>query len=80
MFAPPYRGFDHISTERGKQGVKRSTHEMLAGLTGHIYPTNVSKSVMQFLPTSFIPALYRTTTGRDFTVLRWDPLHIGTDG
>jgi hypothetical protein len=57
-----------------------STHEMLAGLTGHIYPADFTKSMIQFLPIRFVPALYGMATGWDFAVTRWDPFHIGGDG
>jgi hypothetical protein len=53
---------------------------MLASLTGNVYPIDISKSVIQFIPSGFVPALYGTTTGRDFAVLRWDPFHLGSDG
>jgi len=58
--------------------VRRS--EMRAGLTRHLYVVDIRKSVIQFGPIGFVPALYGTATGRDFTVLRWDPFHIGSDG
>lgn len=80
MSLPPAQNF--VFTSDVLVGAKRyiRASEMLAGLTGHIYPTDVRKSMIQFLPTSFVPALYRTTTGWDFTVLGWDPFHIGSDG
>jgi len=68
---------------RGKarrHGGHESTHEMCAGLTRHLYVVDIRKSVIQFGPIGFVPALYGTATGRDFTVLRWDPFHIGSDG
>jgi len=54
--------------------------EMLACLPGHICLTDAPKSMIQFIPTRFVSTLYGTATGRDFTVLRWDPFHIGSDG
>jgi len=53
--------------------------EVLASLTGHIRFTDTSKSVIELVPIRFVSTLYRTTTGRDFTVPRWDPFHIGGD-
>jgi len=80
MSLPPAQ--DLVFTDDVLVGAKRYVRasEMLAGLTGHIYSIDVSESMIQFLPIRFISTLYRTATGRDFTVLRWDPLHIGSDG
>ena len=55
-------------------------HEMLSCLSGHFYLIDFPESVIQFLPVGFIPALHQTATGREFTVLGWDPLHIRSDG
>ena len=81
MFAPFYPDFDHINSKKNRREGRgqETTHEMLAGLTGHIYPIDFPKSVKQFLPAGFISSLHGTATVGDFTVLRWDPFHIGSD-
>lgn len=56
------------------------THEVLAGLTGNVYPIDVPESMVQFIPAGFVPALYGTTARRDFAIPRRDPFHIGSDG
>lgn len=54
-----------------------SSPKMLPCLPRHLHLTDLRESVIQLLPVGFVPALYGTTTGRDFTVVRGDPLHIG---
>jgi len=54
--------------------------EMLAGLTGNVYPIDVPKSMKQLLPTGFIPSLHGTVTRWDFAVFRRDPFHLVSDG
>lgn len=63
---------------RGLWGIH--THEMLAGLTGDVYPIDIPESMVQFIPAGFVPALDGTTAGRDFAVPRGDPFHVGSDG
>jgi len=63
----------------GAEGYIR-TSEMSPGLTRHIHLTDLSKGMIQFLSTGFVPALHRTTTGRDLAVLGRNPFHVGGDG
>ena len=56
------------------------THEVFAHFTGHVYPVDPPKSVIQFLPARFIPTLHGTAIGRDLAIPRRDPFHLGGDG
>lgn len=53
---------------------------MLAGLTRHVHIIDFPEGMIQFQPIGFISTLNGTATLRDFTVLRWDPFHTGSDG
>ena len=53
---------------------------MLAHLTGHIYIFDPRESMIQPLPTRFVPTLYRMTIGWNVSVPRWDPFHLERDG
>jgi len=79
MHLPPAQNFVFMNDVLA--GAKRyvCASEMFASLSRHIYPTDISKGMIQASPIRFVSALYGTATGRNFTVLRWDPLHIGSD-
>ena len=53
---------------------------MLAHLTGHIYIFDPRESMIQLLPTRFVPTLHGTAIRWNLAVPRWDPFHLGGDG
>jgi len=53
--------------------------EVLTGLPRHAYSIDASKSMIQLHPVGFVSAFNGASTGRDLTIPRWNPLHLGSD-